>query len=120
MTEKTKTRIIARIAMVKDASEAVNKDNDMKSYLCLSQEAWTLNSILIWEYSLDTATKELKIQNDTIRYFNSVFPKAINDNIDRVVLKNMREMYYEALGRQKAFIYYLDELNKEACDNELI
>lgn len=120
MTEKTKKRIIARIAMVKDASEVCDKDNDMKSYLCLSQEAWTLNSILIWEYSLDVATKELKVQNDTIRYFNSVLPKAINDNINRVVLKNMREMYYEALGRQKAYIYYLDELNKEARDNELI
>ena len=52
-------------------------------------------------------------------YLKSVLPKALNSNIDSVVLKNMKEMYQEALGRQSAYIYYLNELNKET-HNELI
>lgn len=114
MTEKTKTRINARIKILNDAAEQCRG-----GHLWLSQEAWTLNTILIWDYSLERASKELKIQNDTISYLKSVLPKALNSNIDSVVLKNMKEMYQEALGRQSAYLYYLNELNKET-HNELI
>lgn len=119
MTEKTKTRINARIEILNDAAEQCSKNNAMDGYLWLSQESWTLNSILIWDYSFERASKELKIQNDTISYLKSVLPKALDSNIDSVVLKNMKEMYQEALGRQRAYLYYLNELNKET-HNELI
>lgn len=119
MTEETKTRIKARIEILNDASEQCSKNNAMDEYLWLSHEVWTLNSILIWGYSLEEASKELKVQNDTISYLRSVLPKALNSNIDSVVLKNMKEMYQEALGRQRAYLYYLNELNKET-HNELI
>ena len=119
MTEKTKTRINARIEILNDTAEQCSKNNAMDGYIWLSQEAWTLKSILIWDYSLEQASKELKVQNDTISYLKSVLPKALNSNIDSVVLNSMKEMYQEALGRQRAYLYYLNELNKET-HNELI
>lgn len=119
MTEKTKTRINARIEILNDAAEQCSKNNAMDGYLWLSQEAWTLNSILIWDYSLERASKELKVQSDTFSYLKSVLPKALKSNIDSVVIKNMKEMCQEALGKWRAYLYYLNELNKET-HNELI
>lgn len=120
MTDEIERKLAIQIKRAEEDAKECLKNRAYDQYALYTQKSWTLNQILIWDYSLAYLVRKVNDQNKTIEFLRPLVPESFAKAIDEQVHDGLKRMLYEAIGKRDAYDFYMTLLIKEEMKNELI